>query len=192
MGDRSPDHFTCDVCLVNECLFRPLRTPGRRLRDLGRGQAVDVVLAAPRGAFEINELHVPVGQAVKLTMTSQDVIHSFFVPAFRVKQDVLPNRYTSLWFRPTKVGRYHLFCAEYCGTNHSQMVGWVYVMEPADYERWLMEGGPGPSQAEEGEQLFVRHYWRAVIAAARSSALPILRESTGTRFRFRKARTSSS
>jgi cytochrome c oxidase subunit II len=115
-------------------------------------------LQHPEGRSEINELHIPVGQAVKLTMTSQDVIHSFFVPAFRVKQDVLPNRYTSLWFRPTKVGRHHLFCAEYCGTNHSQMVGWVYVMEPADYERWLMNGGPGPSRAEEGERLFVRHY----------------------------------
>ena len=70
-------------------------------------------------------------------MTSQDVIHSFFVPAFRIKQDVLPGRYTTIWFRPTKVGRYHLFCAEYCGTNHSEMIGWVDVMEPADYERWL-------------------------------------------------------
>jgi cytochrome c oxidase subunit 2 len=115
-------------------------------------------LQHPEGRSEINELHIPLGQAVKLTMTSQDVIHSFFVPAFRVKQDVLPNRYTSLWFRPTKAGRHHLFCAEYCGTNHSRMTGWVYVMEPADYERWLMEGGPGPSQAEEGEKLFVRHY----------------------------------
>lgn len=115
-------------------------------------------LQHPEGRSEINELHVPLGQAVKLTMTSQDVIHSFFVPAFRVKQDVLPNRYTSLWFRPTKVGRHHLFCAEYCGTNHSRMIGWVDVMEPADYQRWLMEAGPGPSQAEEGKQLFVRHY----------------------------------
>lgn len=115
-------------------------------------------LQHPEGRAEINELHIPLGQAVKLTMTSQDVIHSFFVPAFRVKQDVLPNRYTSLWFRPTRAGRYHLFCAEYCGTNHSQMVGWVQVMEPADYERWLMEAGPGPSQAEEGERLFVQHY----------------------------------
>ena len=91
-------------------------------------------------------------------MTSQDVIHSFFVPAFRIKQDVLPGRYTSLWFQPTKVGRYHLFCAEYCGTNHSGMGGWVEVMEPADYERWLVEGGAGPSMAEEGERLFVQHH----------------------------------
>jgi len=115
-------------------------------------------LQHPEGRAEINELHIPMGQAVKLTMTSQDVIHSFFVPAFRVKQDVLPGRYTMLWFRPTKVGRYHLFCAEYCGTNHSEMTGWVHVMEPADYERWLSEGGSGPSMAEEGDRLFVRHH----------------------------------
>ena len=110
------------------------------------------------GRAEINELHVPLGQAIKLTMTSQDVIHSFYVPAFRVKQDVLPGRYTSLWFRPTKVGRYHLFCAEYCGTSHSQMGGWVEVMEPADFEEWLTRGGTGPSMAEQGEKLFVQYH----------------------------------
>lgn len=115
-------------------------------------------LQHPEGRSEINELHVPLGRAVKLTMTSQDVIHSFFMPAFRIKQDVLPGRYTTLWFRPTKLGRHHLFCAEYCGTNHSLMTGWVHVMEPADYERWLSAGGPGPSMAEEGEQLFVRYH----------------------------------
>ena len=79
----------------------------------------------PEGRAEINELHVPLGRPVKLTMTSQDVIHSFYIPAFRMKQDVLPGRYTTMWFEPTKVGRYHLFCAEYCGTNHSGMGGWV-------------------------------------------------------------------
>ena len=115
-------------------------------------------LQHPQGRAEINNLHVPLGQAVKLVMTSQDVIHSFFVPAFRVKQDVLPGRYTTLWFRPTKIGKHHLFCAEYCGTNHSLMTGWVDVMEPADYERWLSQGGSGPSMVEQGEQLFVRHH----------------------------------
>ncbi len=110
------------------------------------------------GRSEINELHIPLGQAVKLTMTSQDVIHSFYVPAFRVKQDVLPGRYTNLWFRPSKVGRYHLFCAEYCGTSHSNMIGWVTVMDPSEYEEWLAEGGRGPSMAEQGEQLFVQYH----------------------------------
>jgi cytochrome c oxidase subunit II len=115
-------------------------------------------LQHPEGRAEINELHVPLGKPVKLTMTSQDVIHSFYVPAFRVKQDVLPGRTTSLWFEPSKVGRYHLYCAEYCGTNHSTMGGWVTVMEPADFQRWLSEAGVGPSMAEEGERLFVQHH----------------------------------
>lgn len=106
------------------------------------------------GKKEINELHVPLGRAVTLTMTSQDVIHSFFVPAFRVKQDVVPGKYTTEWFRPTRLGEYHLFCAEYCGTNHSRMVGRVEVMEPADYERWLTTGDVGPSIASEGRRLF--------------------------------------
>lgn len=89
------------------------------------------------GRRENNELHVPVGRAVKLTMISQDVIHSFFVPAFRVKRDVLPGAYTNMWFTPTKPGKYHLFCAEYCGTQHSNMIGTVYVMEPEDFQKWM-------------------------------------------------------
>lgn len=95
----------------------------------------------PNGIRENNELHIPVGRAVKLTMVSQDVIHSFFVPAFRVKRDVIPGRYTSVWFAPTKTGRFHLFCAEYCGTQHSEMGGWVTVMEPAEFQKWLASGG---------------------------------------------------
>jgi cytochrome c oxidase subunit 2 len=106
------------------------------------------------GKREINELHVPVGRAVGLTMTSQDVIHSFFVPAFRVKQDVVPGRYTSEWFKPTKLGEYHLFCSQYCGTQHSRMIGRVVVMEPADYEKWLNTGERSESIALAGERLF--------------------------------------
>jgi cytochrome c oxidase subunit 2 len=106
------------------------------------------------GKKEINELHVPLGRAVTLTMTSQDVIHSFFVPAFRVKQDVVPGKYTTEWFRPTRLGEYHLFCAEYCGTNHSRMTGRVEVMEPAAYEQWLTTGEVGQSIAFEGQRLF--------------------------------------
>lgn len=115
-------------------------------------------LQHPEGRSETNELHVPVGRPVKLNMTSQDVLHSFYIPAFRMKQDVLPGRYTSFWFEPTKVGVYDLFCAEYCGTNHSIMVGKVYVMEPEAYEAWLAEKGSGPSQADEGEKLFVQNH----------------------------------
>src|ERR1035438_3503869 len=106
------------------------------------------------GKREINELHIPLGRSVKLTMTSEDVIHSFFVPAFRTKQDVVPGRYSTTWFTPTKVGKYHLFCAEYCGTNHSGMIGWVYVMEPGDYQNWLSGGAAEGSMAENGKKLF--------------------------------------
>ena len=106
------------------------------------------------GQREINELHIPVGRDVKLIMTSQDVIHSFYVPAFRLKQDVLPGRYTTLWFRATKPGTYHLFCAEYCGTMHSGMIGQVVVLEPAQYEAWLGGGAPTGSLATTGEALF--------------------------------------
>ncbi len=105
------------------------------------------------GQREINELHVPVGRDVKLIMTSQDVIHSFFIPAFRIKQDVLPGRYTVEWFRATKPGVYHLFCAEYCGTQHSGMVGSIVVMEPAQYEAWMNGGSTGPLSAT-GEKIF--------------------------------------
>jgi cytochrome c oxidase subunit 2 len=105
------------------------------------------------GQREINELHVPVGRDVKLIMTSQDVIHSFFIPAFRIKQDVLPGRYTVEWFRATKPGVYHLFCAEYCGTQHSGMVGDIVVQEPAQYEAWMNGGSTGPLSAT-GEKIF--------------------------------------
>src|ERR1017187_4720580 len=103
------------------------------------------------GQREINELHVPVGQDIKLIMTSQDVIHSFYVPAFRLKQDVLPGRYTTLWFKATKPGRYHLFCAEYCGTQHSGMGGDIVVMEPQDYAQW-MAGGHSAALKDTGKQ----------------------------------------
>ena len=95
----------------------------------------------PEGLREINELHVPVGVPVKLTMTSEDVIHDFYIPAFRVKKDVMPGRYTSIWFEATEPGAYHLFCAQFCGAGHAAMIGWVYVMTPTDYTRWLTGGG---------------------------------------------------
>jgi cytochrome c oxidase subunit 2 len=106
------------------------------------------------GKKEIDELHVPLGSNVELTMASQDVIHSFFIPAFRTKQDVVPGRYTTEWFHPTRLGEYHLFCAEYCGTDHSRMIGRVVVMRPADYQRWLTTGETGRSITLEGRRLF--------------------------------------
>ncbi|MBV9481820.1 MAG: cytochrome c oxidase subunit II [Acidobacteria bacterium] len=106
------------------------------------------------GQREINELHIPIGRDVRVIMTSQDVIHSFYVPAFRIKQDVLPGRYTIAWFRATAAGTYHLFCAEYCGTNHSGMVGDVVVMEPAQYQSWLSGGQAMGSLAQTGQGVF--------------------------------------
>jgi len=108
----------------------------------------------PTGQREINELHVPVGQPVKLVMTSQDVLHDFSIPAFRIKQDVVPGRYREQWFEATKPGAYHIFCAEYCGTEHSRMIGTVYVMEQADYEAWLQSGTAQESMAQAGARLF--------------------------------------
>jgi cytochrome c oxidase subunit 2 len=106
------------------------------------------------GQREINELHVPVGRAVKLIMTSEDVIHDVFIPAFRTKADVIPGRYTHIWFEPNKAGTYHLFCAEYCGTRHSGMIGKVVVMEQDDYQTWLGGGAQEGSLASAGQKLF--------------------------------------
>lgn len=111
------------------------------------------------GQREINELHVPLGRTVKLVMASQDVIHSFYVPAFRVKADVIPGSYRTIWFEATKPGAYHLFCAEYCGLQHSGMIGRVIVLEPAQYQAWLnggsTAGGAETSPAAAGQKLFL-------------------------------------
>jgi cytochrome c oxidase subunit 2 len=106
------------------------------------------------GQREINELHVPIGRPVKLVMGSEDVIHSYYIPAFRVKADVIPGRYNSMWFTATRPGRYHLFCAEYCGTKHSGMIGWITAMEPAEYQAWLAGGPATASPVAAGEKLF--------------------------------------
>jgi len=106
------------------------------------------------GQREINALHVPVGRKIKLIMTSEDTIHDFFIPAFRIKADVLPGKYTTQWFEATKPGTYHLFCAEYCGMNHSGMIGSVIVMQPADFDNWLSGNASQQSPAVAGQQLF--------------------------------------
>ena len=108
----------------------------------------------PSGAAEINDLHVPLNQPIKVNLISEDVIHSLFVPAFRIKHDVLPGRYTAVWFKPTKIGEYHLFCAEYCGAEHSRMRGRVIVMEPSQYQTWLSGGTGGATSQVAGRQLF--------------------------------------
>jgi len=108
----------------------------------------------PDGVREINELHIPAGRRVKLTMTSEDVIHSYYIPAFRTKADVVPGRYTMTWFEATKPGTYHLFCTEYCGTQHSGMIGKVVVLGQSDYQNWLAGGTSEGSPATNGEKLF--------------------------------------
>ena len=106
------------------------------------------------GAREINELHLPVGRPVKLIMGSEDVIHSFFIPSFRAKADVIPGRFNTLWFTPSKACRYHIFCTQYCGTKHSNMIGWATVMEPAEYQAWVAGNVTGGTMAENGAKLF--------------------------------------
>ena len=106
------------------------------------------------GQREINELHVPIGRKIKLIMTTEDVIHSFFVPAFRMKADVVPGKYTTQWFEATKTGTYHLFCAEYCGMNHSGMIGSVIVMESREFDNWLSGNAGNTTPAVAGQQLF--------------------------------------
>lgn len=110
----------------------------------------------PEGPREINELHVPVGVPIKLTMTSEDVIHDFAVPAFRIKRDVVPGIYSSEWFEATRVGRYHLFCDQYCGMGHSSMVGWIDVMSPDDYAHWLDSQTKTESMPARGAKLFAQ------------------------------------
>ena len=129
------------------------RTPDEALQVYAVGKQWMWKFQHLGGQREINELHVPLGRAVKVTMTSEDVLHSLYFPSFRQKMDVIPGRYTTLWFEASKVGTYHIFCAEYCGTNHSRMIGQVVVLEPAQYQAWLAGGGEG-SLAQRGGALF--------------------------------------
>jgi cytochrome c oxidase subunit 2 len=136
--------------------FQEQRVPANALDIYVTGRQWMWKFQHPGGQREINTLHVPVGRAVRLTMASEDVIHSLFFPVFRVKMDVLPNRYRTMWFQATKTGRFHIFCAEYCGTNHSAMIGWVEVMDDPSYQRW-MAGGVEGSMASQGEGLFQKY-----------------------------------
>jgi cytochrome c oxidase subunit 2 len=108
----------------------------------------------PGGQHEINALHIPMGQPVQLTMISQDVFHSFSIPDFRVKREVIPGRYSTVWFQATEPGVYHLFCTQYCGTQHAGMVGQITVLTPDDYKKWLQQSTSGMSLAQNGERLF--------------------------------------
>ena len=111
----------------------------------------------PEGRREINELHVPIGKKIILNMTSQDVIHDFYCPEMRVKHDVIPGRYSQEWFEPTTVGKYHLFCSQYCGSDHAEMVGWVYVMSQTDYQAWLVNSSIDEPPAVAGARVFAAY-----------------------------------
>jgi cytochrome c oxidase subunit 2 len=136
--------------------FELARVPDNALDIYATGKQWMWKFQHPSGQREINTLHVPVNRPIRVTMASEDVIHSLFFPAFRTKADVLPNRYRTLWFQATRTGRFHIFCAEYCGTLHSGMGGWVEVMEPTDYQKWLAGGVEG-SLASQGEKLFQKY-----------------------------------
>ena len=138
----------------------------------------------PNGRREINNLHVPMGQNIKLIMTSEDVIHSFFVPAFRVKMDVLPGRYTNLWFRADKAGTYRLFCNEYCGAEHAYMGGSVVVLEPRDYEAWLGGRTLAPQRVATGEELFARLACNTCHRMDSAAQAPILEGAFGEMVRL--------
>ena len=137
--------------------FRNSRPPAASNEIFVIGQQWMWKVQHPEGIQEIDELHVPVGVPIKLTMTSQDVIHDFGIPAFRIKKDVLPGQSTTEWFTATKTGRFHLFCDQYCGTGHSAMIGWVIVMTTTDYARWLSGGVASRSMSDVGAELYVRY-----------------------------------
>ena len=141
------------------------------------------------GKRELNELHVPLGQPVRLVMSSQDAIHSFYVPAFRLKQDVLPGRFTGLWFTPTQLGTFHLFCAEYCGTEHSQMIGRIVVMTPPEFSRWLASGPQEPGMAQYGFALFRQLGCSGCHAAGSSVHAPSLANLLGRQVHLQDGRT---
>jgi cytochrome c oxidase subunit II len=140
------------------------------------------------GQREINELHVPVGRSCKLLLTSEDVIHSFFVPDFRIHMDVLPGRYTTVWFQPTQPGTYHLFCSQYCGTNHSGMIGRVIVMERGDYQNWLELHAEG-SLALQGRKTFLKYRCISCHSADADARAPVLEELYRKPVHLRDGRT---
>ncbi len=144
-------------------IFFDLRTPPQDVMEVyAIGKQWMWKFVNEDGKYEVNELHVPAGRAVQVKMISQDVLHDLYFPAFRTKQDVLPGRYTTLWFEATKPGTYHIFCAEYCGLLHSGMIGKIHVLKPEDYDTWLADvgrsatasGGGSGNAIVDGAQLF--------------------------------------
>jgi cytochrome c oxidase subunit 2 len=138
----------------------------------------------PGGQHEINALHIPIGRPIQLTLISQDVFHSFSIPAFRVKREAIPGRYTTVWFQATKVGSYHLFCTQYCGTAHSAMIGEIIVQTPEDYQAWLASSVSGASLAQNGERLFATLSCNACHNANPDSRGPSLANVYGSKLQL--------
>jgi cytochrome c oxidase subunit II len=168
--------------------FDAYRAPDDATTIYGIGKQWMWKFQHPEGQREINELHVAVGQPYRLVLTSEDVIHSFFVPEFRVHMDVLPARYTSVWFQATKPGSYHLFCSQYCGTNHAGMVGTVIAMEPVDYQAWLDQRAEG-SLALQGRKTFLKYRCLSCHSADEKARAPVLEELYGKPVALRDGRT---
>ena len=143
----------------------------------------------PGGQHEINALHVPINQPVQLTMISQDVFHSFSIPAFRVKREVIPGRYSTVWFEATKTGTYHLFCSQYCGTLHSSMIGEVVVMNPEDFQAWIAGSTSGSSLAQNGERLFASLGCNSCHSGNANAHGPNLAESYGSKIQMANGST---
>ena len=136
------------------------------------------------GQHEINALHVPTGRPVQLTLISQDVFHSFSIPDFRIKREVIPGRYSTVWFQATTPGTYHIFCTQYCGTNHSAMIGEVTVLSPDDYEKWTRESTSGMSLAQNGERLFASMGCNACHSGSATARGPNLAGVYGSRLKL--------
>jgi cytochrome c oxidase subunit II len=164
------------------------RPPDDAVRVYGIGKQWMWKFQHPEGQREINTLHLPLGRPIQILLTSEDVIHSFFVPEFRVHMDVLPNRYTSLWIEATRPGTYHLFCSQYCGTNHAGMIGTAVVMDPAAYESWLSYSADG-SLATQGRQVFLKYRCISCHSANEHARAPVLEDLYGSNVRLTNGQT---
>ena len=170
--------------------FQVVRPPDQTLEIYATGKRWMWRFQHLDGQREINQLHVPVGRAVKITFTSEDVLHDLYIPVFRVKADAIPGRYSSIWFKATKTGDFHIFCAEYCGTRHSGMTGQIHVMEPDDYQAWLSGGGLTGSLSARGEQLFQQLACNTCHVADGSGRGPALAGVFGSQVKLEGGRTA--
>jgi len=172
-----------------DLFFRIARPPADSMEVFVVGKQWMWKVQHPEGVREINELHVPVNRNVKITLGSEDVLHDYYIPAFRVKMDAVPGKLTTMWFRATKPGTYQIFCAEYCGTQHSGMIGHVTVLEEHDYEAWLAGGRSTGTAVENGERLFTDLACITCHKTDTSGRGPVLAGVFGSQVRLMDGRT---